>query len=71
MLSYSISYWDLIKISYFVDTSERGDRGWKEAQRQGDDRVTLQITLLCDPPATSAPSIDNQPIVTHLWMNHK
>jgi hypothetical protein len=71
MLSYNISYWDLIKFSYFADTSERGDRGWKEAQRQGDDRVALEITLLCDPPTTSAPSIDNQPIVTQLWMNHK
>jgi hypothetical protein len=30
-----------------VDTIERGDRGWKEAQRQGEDRVTLlTITLL-------------------------
>ncbi len=30
----------------FGDTIERGDRGWKEAQRQGEDRVTLRITLL-------------------------
>jgi hypothetical protein len=36
MLSFSISYWDLIKFAYFVDTTERGDRGWKQAQRQGD-----------------------------------
>ncbi len=42
MLSFSISYWDLIK-------SERGDRGWKHAQRQGKDRVTLGITLLHKP----------------------
>jgi hypothetical protein len=47
MLNFSISYWDLIKISYFADTTERGDRGWKQAQRQGEEKVTLQITLLC------------------------
>jgi hypothetical protein len=29
-----------------MDTIERGDRGWKQAQRQGEDMVTLQITLL-------------------------
>jgi hypothetical protein len=28
------------KFPYFVNTTERGDRGWKEAQRQGEDRVT-------------------------------
>ncbi len=46
LLSCSISYWDLIKCPYFADTTERGDRGWKEVQRQGEDKVTLQITLL-------------------------
>jgi len=44
--SYSISYCDLIKCLYFADTTERGDRGWKEAQRLGEDRVTLRRTLL-------------------------
>jgi hypothetical protein len=29
MLSFSISYWDLMKFHYFADTTERGDRGWK------------------------------------------
>jgi hypothetical protein len=33
VLSCSISYWDLIKCPYFADTTERGDRGWKEAER--------------------------------------
>jgi hypothetical protein len=47
MLSFSISYWDLTKFPYFVDTTEReGDRGWNEAQREGKDRVTLRITLI-------------------------
>ncbi len=52
-MHYSISYWvaaflywDLIECLYFVDTTERGDRGWKEAQRQGEDRVILWITLI-------------------------
>jgi hypothetical protein len=33
------------KISLFTD-SKRGVRGWKEAQRQGEDRVNLRIPLL-------------------------
>jgi hypothetical protein len=45
VLSWSISYWDLIKCPYFADTTERVNRGWKEAQRQGEDRVTLRIPL--------------------------
>ncbi len=36
MLSFSISYWDLIKFHYLADTTERGDREWKQAQRQRD-----------------------------------
>jgi hypothetical protein len=39
----SISYWDLIKCPYFADTTKRGDRWWKETQRQSEDRVTLRI----------------------------
>jgi hypothetical protein len=35
MPSISISYWDLLKYFHFVETTEIGDRGWKEAQRQG------------------------------------
>jgi len=34
MLSFSISYRELIKC--FADTTERGDRGRKQAQTQGD-----------------------------------
>ncbi len=49
MLNFSISYWDFIECLYFVDTTEREDRGWKEPQRQGEDRVTLWITLLYKP----------------------
>jgi len=45
VLTFSISYWDLIKFPYFTDTSKRGGRGWKEAQRQGEDTVTLRISL--------------------------
>jgi hypothetical protein len=46
MLSISISYWDFIKFPYFAHTTEREDRGSKQAQRQGEDRVTLPIILL-------------------------
>jgi hypothetical protein len=35
MLSFNISNRDLIECLYFANTIERGDRGWKEAQRQG------------------------------------
>lgn len=43
MASFSISYWDWIKFPYYADTTEKGDRGWKRAQRQGEDTVTLGI----------------------------
>jgi len=46
MLSFSISRWDLMEFHYFADTIERGDRGWEQAQRQGEDRMTLRISLL-------------------------
>jgi len=46
MMSFSISYWDLIQFPYFADTIERGDSGWKQAQREGEDSVTLEITLV-------------------------
>jgi hypothetical protein len=44
----AFSNWYLLKCLYFGDTTERfpGDSGWKEAQRQGEDRITLQITLI-------------------------
>jgi hypothetical protein len=32
MLSFSISYSDLIKFPYFADTAERGDRGVKDGE---------------------------------------
>jgi hypothetical protein len=41
-----VSYWDLITCPYFVDTTERGDRRWKEALRQGENGVILRITLI-------------------------
>jgi hypothetical protein len=31
----------------FGDTIKRGDRGWKDAQRQGEDKVILQTTQIC------------------------
>jgi hypothetical protein len=43
MASFSISYWDLIKFPYYADTTERRDRGWKQAQREGEDTVALRI----------------------------
>jgi hypothetical protein len=41
MLSFSISYWDLVKFHYFADTTEREDKGWKQAQREGEEHVVL------------------------------
>jgi hypothetical protein len=46
MLSFNISYWGLIKFPYFADIIERGDIGWKQAQREGEERVILQITII-------------------------
>jgi hypothetical protein len=46
MLSFDISCWDLVKFHYFADTTERGDRGWKQAQRPGEELVTLLVTLI-------------------------
>jgi len=43
--SFSISYWDLIKFPYFTDTTKRGVKGWKEAQRQGN-CTDISITLI-------------------------
>jgi len=38
-----------IKLLYFAaDVTQRGHRGWKAAQRQGEDRVTLKRTLICE-----------------------
>ncbi len=55
MLSFSISYWDLIKFPYFADTIERGDRGWKHAQRQGDFADNSNVNLV---------------LVENLWQMH-
>jgi len=46
MLSFSISYPGLIKLPYFADLTQRGDSGWKEAKRQGEDRMTLRKTFM-------------------------
>jgi hypothetical protein len=35
VLSFSISYWDLIKFHYFTDTSKRGVRGVKGGPKTG------------------------------------
>ncbi len=51
MLSFSISYWDLIKFHYFVDTTERGHRGWKQVQRQGDFTVNSIVWYILQPCA--------------------
>jgi hypothetical protein len=42
MVSFSISYPDLIKPPYFADLTQRGDSGWKDAQREGEDRMTFK-----------------------------
>jgi hypothetical protein len=34
------------KFPYFADTIERGDRGWKQAQREGD-KVTIDNSKVC------------------------
>jgi len=46
MQSFKISYWDSIKFPYFTNTTERRDRGWKQAQIEAEDRVSLRWTLM-------------------------
>jgi hypothetical protein len=46
MLSFSISYLDLIKFPYLADLTQKGNRGWKEAQRQGEHKIILRKNLL-------------------------
>ncbi len=48
MLSFSISYPDLIKLPYFVDLTQRGDIGGEKrgTESQGKDRMTLKKTLI-------------------------
>jgi hypothetical protein len=64
---------DSIKFPYFADLTQRGDRGWKEAQRQGEDRVTLQKTLLVQdlPELASTSPVPRQFLMlqgqNHIW----
>jgi len=46
MQSFNISYWDSVKFPYFVNTTETWDRGWKQAQIEAEDRVSLRLTLI-------------------------
>jgi hypothetical protein len=46
MQSVNISYWDSIKFPYFANTAKRQDRGWKQAQIEVEDRVSLWLTLI-------------------------
>ncbi len=46
MQSVNISYWDSIKFPYFANTAKRQDRGWKQAQIEVEDRVSLCLTLI-------------------------
>jgi hypothetical protein len=53
MLRFNISYPYLIKFLYFMDIIETKVRRWKEAQRQGEDRVNLWVFLI--PKASFTP----------------
>jgi hypothetical protein len=46
VLSFNISYWGFIKFPYFTNTTKTRVWGWKEAQRQDENRVTLHISLI-------------------------
>jgi hypothetical protein len=59
-LSFSISYWDLIKIPYFADTLKRGDRAWKQAQRQGDFTDNSIVTVV---------SLERGRVVVNNWQS--
>ncbi len=46
MLSFSISYSDLSKLPYFGDLTQKGDKEWTEAQKQGEDKMALRKILV-------------------------
>jgi hypothetical protein len=48
MLSFNISYWDLIKFPYFADTTEREDSGRRRGWRQDDftNNSIMQLVFL-------------------------
>jgi hypothetical protein len=54
ILSSSISCWDFKKCLYFVDTTERGDMGWKEAPKTGwrqgyfTDDSSVSVEIFCE-----------------------
>jgi len=78
MVSFSISFWDLIKFPYFAGTTKRGDRRWKQAQRQGDvmthtiDRKILQLKI-CHPfKKKQNPNLytwEEGPVWASLWID--
>jgi hypothetical protein len=72
MLSFSISYPDLIKFHYFADTTGRGDRGRKQRRYGVKQRVTVVITLLsaehCAKKSANIQTFDTHPI---LCCSHK
>jgi hypothetical protein len=45
MLSFSISYWDLIKLPYFADTTERQDRGEREGDFMNNFKIWTYIGI--------------------------
>jgi len=45
MVSFNISYWDLIKFPYFVDTTERGVGGAREGEFTDNFIVILSFIL--------------------------
>jgi hypothetical protein len=61
------SYWDLIKFHYFADPTGRGDRPWKQAQTQGEDRVTSWITLLFANSMSNFLKEQNLQVDSTLW----
>jgi hypothetical protein len=52
-----------------MDTTERGVRGWKEAQRQGEDRVTL-LTLPTSLMFLEGEGLIKLSVLEHLQQSH-
>jgi hypothetical protein len=66
VLSFTISYWDLIKFPYFTDPTKRGVRGVKGGPKMVNLGISLIPTPSCIRVSFQIPSLIPDSITTHL-----
>jgi hypothetical protein len=47
MISFSISFWDLIKSPYFVATTDRRDSGWRQGYFKDNSNKIENLVVEC------------------------